>query len=216
LLTDFFYVINFDRFLILRRSYSILIIAIEGLDQAGKKTQTEMLVKALRRAKIKTAVFSFPDYSTTIGKEINNYLHGKRKFPPEIIHYLYAANRWEKLEEIEKSAAKNSVLIMNRYYHSNLVYGIANGLKEKWLQKLEEGLPKADLVIVLDASQNDSFSRKKSMRDKFEKDKKFSKKISQIYRRLAKKHRWKLVDASGTKQEIHNEILKIIFKKITS
>jgi len=33
---------------------------------------------------------------------------------------------------------------------------------------------------------------------------------------LAKKHRWKLVDASGTKQEVHNEILKIIFKKIGS
>ena len=52
------------------------------------------------------------------------------------------------------------------------------------------------------------------MRDKFEKNKDFSKKISQIYRRLAKKHRWKLVDASGTKQETHKEILKIIFKKI--
>ena len=184
MLTDFFYVINFDRYLILIQSYSILIIAIEGLDQAGKKTQTEMLVKALRRAKIKTAVFSFPDYSTTIGKEINNYLHGKRKFSPEIIHYLYAANRHEKLDEIKKASSKNSILVMNRYYHSNLVYGIANGLKEKWLQKLEEGLPKADLVIVLDASQNDSFSRKKSMRDKFEKDKKFSKKnipdISQV------------------------------------
>ena len=77
----------------------------------------------------------------------------KRKFPPEIIHYLYAANRWEKLEEIKKSAAKNSILIMNRYYHSNLVYGIANGLKEKWLQNLENGIPKADLVIVLDVSQ---------------------------------------------------------------
>jgi len=193
-----------------------LIIAIEGLDQAGKKTQTEMLVKALRRSKIKTAVFSFPDYSTIIGKEIKNYLYGKRKFPLEIIHYLYAANRWEKLEEIKKSAAKNSILIMNRYYHSNLVYGIANGLKEKWLQKLEEGLPKADLVIILDASQSDSFSRKKSKRDTFEKNKDFSKKISQIYRRLAKKHRWKIVNASGTKQEIHKEVLKIIFKKITS
>jgi len=216
LLTDFFYVINFDRFLILRQSHSVLIIAIEGLDQAGKKTQTEMLVKALRRSKIKTAVFSFPDYSTTIGKEIKRYLYGKRKFPPEIIHYLYAANRWEKLEEIKKSAAKNSILVMNRYYHSNLVYGIANGLKEKWLQKLEEGLPKADLVIVLDASQNDSFLRKKSKRDRFEKNKDFSKKISQIYRRLAKKHRWKIVNASGTKQEVHKEILKIIFKKIGS
>jgi len=193
-----------------------LIIAIEGLDQAGKKTQTEMLVKALRRIKIKTAVFSFPDYSTIIGKEIKNHLSGKRNFPPEIIHYLYAANRLEKLEEIKKSAAKNSVLIMNRYYHSNLVYGIANGLKEKWLQSIEDGLPKADLVIVLDVSQNESFSRKKSKRDKFEKDKEFSKKISQIYRRLGKKHRWKLIDATGTKQETHKEILKIIFKKIGS
>jgi len=191
-----------------------MIIAIEGSDQAGKKTQTAMLAKALKSQKIKTAVFDFPDYSTIIGKEINNYLHGKRKFPPEIIHYLYAANRWEKLEEIKKSTVKNSVLIMNRYYHSNLVYGIANGLKEKWLQKLEEGLPRADLVIVLDISQTKSFLRKKSKRDKFEKNKDFSKKISQTYRRLAKKHKWKLIDASGTKQETHKEILKIVCKKI--
>ena len=191
-----------------------MIIAIEGSDQAGKKTQTTMLAKSLKAEKIKTTVFDFPDYSTIIGKEINNYLHGKRKFPPEIIHYLYAANRWEKLEEIKKSTVKNSVLIMNRYYHSNLVYGIANGLKEKWLQKLEEGLPRADLVIVLDISQTKSFSRKKSKRDKFEKNKDFSKKISQTYRRLAKKHKWKLIDASGTKQETHKEILKIVCKKI--
>ena len=215
MITDFFYVINFDRYLILRLPYLVLIIAIEGLDQAGKKTQSEMLLKALRRLKIKTATFSFPDYSTVIGKEIKSYLYGKRKFPPEIIHFLYAANRHEKLDEIKKASSKNSVLIMNRYYHSNLVYGIANGLNEKWLQKLEDGLPRADLVIVLDTSQSDSFSRKKSKRDKFEKDKKFSKKISQIYRRLAKKHRWKIV-SSNTKKETHKEIMKIVSRKITS
>jgi len=100
MITDFFYVINFDRYLILRQSYLVLIIALEGTDQAGKKTQTVMLAKALKAQKIKTAVFDFPDYSTVIGKEITAYLHGKRKFPPEIIHYLYAANRWDKLEEI--------------------------------------------------------------------------------------------------------------------
>ena len=193
-----------------------MIIALEGSDQAGKKTQTAMLAKALKAQKIKTAVFNFPDYSTIIGKEINNYLHGKRKFPPEIIHYLYAANRWEKVEEIKKSATKNSILIMNRYYHSNIVYGIANGLKEKWLESIDAGVPKSDLVIVLDVSQTESFSRKKSKRDKFEKNKLFLKKISQIYRKLAKKHKWKIIDASGTKQETHKEILKIIFKKIGS
>ena len=193
-----------------------MIIAIEGSDQAGKKTQTAMLAKALKSQKIKTTVFDFPDYSTVIGKEIDAYLHGKRKFPPEIIHYLYAANRWEKVEEIKKSATKNSILIMNRYYHSNIVYGIANGLKEKWLESLDVGVPKSDLVIVLDVSQTESFSRKKSKRDKFEKNKLFLKKISQIYRKLAKKHKWKIIDASGTKQETHKEILKIIFKKIGS
>ena len=193
-----------------------MIIAIEGSDQAGKKTQTAMLAKALKSQKIKTTVFDFPDYSTVIGKEIDAYLHGKRKFPPEIIHYLYAANRWEKVQEIKKSVAKNSILIMNRYYHSNIVYGIANGLKEKWLESLDAGVPKSDLVIVLDVSQTESFSRKKSKRDKFEKNKLFLKKISQIYRKLAKKHKWKIIDASGTKQETHKEILKIIFKKIGS
>ena len=90
-----------------------MIIAIEGLDQAGKKTQAEMLVKALRRLKIKTTSISFPDYSTIIGKEIKSYLYGKRRFTPEIIHFLYAANRHEKLDEIKKASLKNSVLIMN-------------------------------------------------------------------------------------------------------
>ena len=191
-----------------------MLIAVEGGDQAGKKTQTMMLARALRSQKIKTAVFNFPDYRTTIGKEINSYLHGKRKFSPEIIHYLYALNRWEKLDEIKKSAAKNSILIMNRYYHSNLVYGIANGLDKKWLQNLDAELPRTDLVILLDISQNESFSRKKSKRDRFEKNKEFSKKISQIYRKLAKTYRWKIVNASGTKDDVHKKILEIIFQKI--
>jgi len=163
-----------------------LIIAIEGLDQAGKKTQTEMLVKALRRIKIKTAVFSFPDYSTIIGKEIKNHLSGKRNFPPEIIHYLYAANRLEKLEEIQKASSKNSVLVMNRYYHSNLVYGIANGLKEKWLQKLEEGLPKADLVIVLDLHKMTHFHAKNLKGTDLKKIKIFQKKYLEYIAGLQK------------------------------
>ena len=62
-----------------------MIIAIEGSDQAGKKTQTAMLAKALKSQKIKTTVFDFPDYSTVIGKEIDAYLHGKRKFPPSCL-----------------------------------------------------------------------------------------------------------------------------------
>jgi dTMP kinase len=191
-----------------------MIIVIEGGDQAGKKTQTELLSKALKKRKIKTTTFSFPDYTTPIGKEIAKYLAGKRKFPPQTIHCLLAANRWEKLNQILLAQSKNSVLIMNRYYQSNLVYGLANGMTQGWLENLDAGLPKADLVILLDVSQKESFNRKKSNRDKFEKNEEFLKKISKIYRNTAKKKRWKIINASQSKEDVHQEILKIFSKKI--
>ncbi len=191
-----------------------MIVVIEGSDQAGKKTQSELLASALKKSKIRTKVFNFPDYTTPLGKEIDDFLHGKRKFPPQVIHCLLAANRWEKLSEIQKAHSENSVIIMNRYYQSNLVYGVANGLDLKWLQGLDEGLPKADLVIVLDVSQRESFLRKKSRRDKFEKDTKFLKKISKTYKTLAKKLGWKIIDASKTKAEVHDEIMKVLSSKL--
>ncbi len=191
-----------------------MIIVIEGGDQAGKLTQSTLLEKALKKRKIKTKVFHFPDYKTPIGKEIRKYLDGKRKFPPQVIHCLLAANRWEKLNEILTAQEKNSVLIMNRYYHSNLVYGITNGMKQKWLENLDAGLPKADLVILLDVTQKESFRRQKTRRDKFEKNEEFLRKISKIYRTTAKKKHWKIIDASKSKQEIHEEILKTFSKKM--
>ena len=191
-----------------------MIVTFEGGDQAGKKTQSALLAKKLKSMKIKAKLFSFPDYSTPIGKEIDKYLHGKRKFPPQTIHTLLSANRWEKAEEIKKAQDKNSVVIMNRYAESNLVYGLANGLKLDWLEKLDEGLPKSDLVIILDVQQKESFARKKQNRDKFEKDKQFYSKISQGYKRLAKKKRWRIVNASQSKTEVHDDVVRIVTKKM--
>jgi len=89
-----------------------MIIVIEGFDQAGKRTQSELLARALRTKKLKCKIFSFPDYSTPLGKEIKYYLNGKRKFPPQVIHCLLAANRWEKLKEIQDALSKNYILII--------------------------------------------------------------------------------------------------------
>ena len=198
-----------------------MIIVIEGGDQAGKLTQSILLEKSLKKRKIKTKLFHFPDYDTPIGKEIRKFLDGKQKFSPQVIHCLLAANRWEKLDKILAAEEKNSILIMNRYYHSNLVYGLANGLKQKWLENLDDGLPKADLVILLDVTQKESFLRsprnekgKIMKRDKFEKNEKFSRKISKLYRTIAKKKHWKIIDASKPKLEVHEEILKAFSKKL--
>jgi dTMP kinase len=51
-------------------------------------------------------------------------------------------------------------------------------------------------------------------RDKFEKNEQFSRKISTIYRTTAKKKHWKIIDASKSKLDIHEEILKAFSKKL--
>lgn len=191
-----------------------MIIVMEGFDQAGKETQSKLLANFLKKKKIKSKIFSFPDYATPVGKEIKRYLSGNRAFPPQVIHCLLAANRWERSKEIRKALSENIVVIMNRYYQSNLVYGTANGLNMKWLENLDNGLPKENLVILLDVNPKDSFSRKKQMRDKFEKNREFAQKITHTYRKLAKKLGWHIVNASTGKQEVHKEIKQIILKYI--
>lgn len=191
-----------------------MIIVVEGFDQAGKKTQSKLLAKFLKTRNIKSKIFSFPDYSTPIGKEIRRYLGGKRSFPPQVIHCLLAANRWEKAKEIQDALSENNVVIMNRYYQSNLVYGTVNGLDMKWLENLDDGLPKEDIVILLDVNVTDSFSRKKERRDKFEENMEFAQKIAGTYRKLAKQFGWHIVNASRHKQAVHQDIRQIVLKHV--
>jgi dTMP kinase len=191
-----------------------MIIVIEGFDQAGKKTQSKLLGDFLKTEHKKSVTFSFPDYTTPVGKEIKNFLSGKRKFSPQVIHCLLAANRWERSKDIKDALSKNYVVIMNRYYQSNLVYGTVNGLDLKWLENLDKGLPKENMVILLDVKVSDSFSRKKQRRDKFEKDKRFALKIANTYRKLAKKYGWYIVNASQEKDQVHQQVREIVSKHI--
>src|ERR671926_1393884 len=145
------------------------IIVIEGTDKAGKGTQSRLLTDALKMTGKVCVIIDFPDYTTPIGTEIRAFLEGKRSYPNEVKHLLLSANRWEKKREIESMVDNGTIIILNRYYHSNLVYGISNGLNINWLLNLDKGLPKEDLVILLDVNPNISFQRAEpEYRDAFE------------------------------------------------
>ena len=116
------------------------IIVLEGLDKSGKTTQAHMLHDYLNDKNPDQAVlFSFPDYSTKIGQEIRSFLDGKVQYNAETKHMLLSANRWEKKENILESLKSGKTIILNRYYQSNLVYGLANGLDFEWLSILDKG-----------------------------------------------------------------------------
>jgi dTMP kinase len=185
------------------------IIVFEGIDKAGKTTQAKLLEKKLGS---KCVRIDFPDYSTPVGKEIRQFLDGKRNYPDEVKMMLLSANRWEKKGEIEKIVSKGTIVIMNRYYQSNLVYGISKGLKLDWLLSLDKGLPKADLVIVIDIRPKTLTSRSKNVVDTFEKDLELIRRVKKNYRILANKFSWRTVEGEKSVDEVHGQVLRIVRK----
>src|SRR5919202_4638463 len=156
-------------------------------------------------------IMDFPDYSTHIGAEIKALLDGKRDYSTELTHILLSANRWEKKKEIESMMDNGTVLILNRYYQSNLVYGISNGLNINWLLNLDKGLPKEDVVIVLEVSPNMSFQRAvPERRDSFEMNRILLLEVNKNYHKLARNFKWKMVNGERTKEQVHDDIMKIM------
>jgi dTMP kinase len=157
---------------------------------------------------------SFPDYSTAIGREIHGFFHGSRDYPAEVIHILLAANRWEEKGKVEKMLASNQAVVVDRYSESNLAYGVANGLKLGWLQNLEAGLPKTDLVLVLDAPPTALHGRRPASKDPYERSPNVQESARDAYRRLARRFGWKLIDASQDVQKVHQNLTSAVEKLI--
>ncbi|QQG48336.1 MAG: dTMP kinase [archaeon] len=172
-----------------------LLVAVEGIDAVGKRTQSSILEAWLRSRGLATGAMSFPDYETAIGREIRKFLMGERAYPHEVRHILFAANRWEKKAALEGLLSSCDMVIVNRYSESNLAYGTANGLPMDWLAGLESGLPKSDLVVVLDAPPKDLFRRRALNKDRNESNRGLQEGAREAYLKLAKDLGWKVVDA---------------------
>jgi len=189
------------------------IIVIEGTDKAGKTSQSRMLAETLKVSGKVCVILDFPDYTTPIGMEIKAFLEGKRDYLPEVKHLLFSANRWEKKKEIESMLENGTIIVMNRYWQSNLVYGVANGMDINWLLRLDKGLPKEDIMLVILVNPNIS-AKRAEMQDAFESDPQLAAKAYKNYLKFAKQYRWKVIDGSKSKEQVHQEITKMIRKEL--
>ncbi len=188
------------------------IIAIEGPDKAGKMTQSKLLVDSLKRSGRISVVMDFPDYSTPIGIEIRAFLDGKRDYSNELTHILMSANRWERKREIESLVKTGTIVVINRYYQSNLVYGISNGLNIDWLLNLDKGMPKEDIAIVLDVGPSIASLRSEKL-DLFERNEKLLLDVNTNYSKLAKRFNWKIINGGNSKEQVHQNILSLLKKE---
>jgi len=191
-----------------------IFIVVEGIDAAGKRTQTSILRAWFNSKGLTTHTLSFPAYETIIGKEIRKFLDGSANYPQQVRAMLYAANRWEKKAELEAILSKTDVTIVDRYSGSNLAYGVSNGLELEWLLNLEDGLPKPDLVLLLDASPTKLVPRRGDRKDSYERNIGLQEKARDAYLGLAKRFGWSIVNADGGIEETSGGIISAVSQSL--
>ncbi len=142
------------------------LIAIEGIDGAGKGTQAGRLVSSLRDMELKVGTLQFPRYSaTTFGSAIGDFLNGRfgalNEVHPQLAAVLYAGDRYESRSLLMQMMDDNDIVVLDRFVGSNLAHqsakleGDARIALIEWIEKIEYevfALPRPTLTILIDMS----------------------------------------------------------------
>jgi len=138
------------------------LIAIEGIDGSGKRTQVELLASALRQRGYSVHQTGFPKYDSTFGKLIGQFLDGQlgplETVDPRFTALLYAGDRLEAKPELDAALSQGQIVLADRYIGSNLAHQGARTLPENrsafidWIRHVEYsiyGLPREQLILYL-------------------------------------------------------------------
>jgi len=146
------------------KRHSGKLIAIEGIDGSGKRTQLDLLAAALTASEGQTTVYStgFPQYDSWFGKMVGQFLNGDfgtlDSVDPHFTALLYAGDRFEAKPKLEAALNNGQIVLVDRYIGSNLAHQTARVAPEqrdafrRWIEHLEYGiydLPREDLILYL-------------------------------------------------------------------
>jgi dTMP kinase len=219
------------------------LIALEGIDGSGKRTQLDLLAHALEARGRSVMRISFPRYDSSFGKLAGRYLNGDfgalQAVDPHLSSLLYAGDRFEAKGDIESALAAGKIVLADRYIGSNLAHQSERIPPEQrdeflvWLKHVEYviyGLPLEDLVVYLRIPAPDAYRliglkaprTYTSLRhDILEADVAHLEQTAGIYDRLATQPNWVRVDctnlASGilySPEEIHRALLKAVESRV--
>jgi dTMP kinase len=138
------------------------LIAIEGIDGSGKRTQVDLLEKALVANRHAVYSTGFPQYDSWFGKMVGQFLNGDfgalETVDPHFSALLYAGDRFEAKFRLETALNQGKIVLADRYIGSNLAHQTARVRDEDrpafidWIEHLEYNiynLPREALVLYL-------------------------------------------------------------------
>jgi len=221
------------------------VIALEGIDGSGKRTQLDLLAGALVARGLPAFRISFPRYESFYGKLVGQYLNGDfgtlATVDPHLSALLYAGDRLEAKPEIEAALASGKIVLVDRYIGSNMAHQSARVSSEKreefygWLKQLEYGLyglPAEDLVVYLRVPVEEAHrmvglksarAYTNLKRDIQEADIKHLEQTALIYERLATEANWMRIDCMNAEtgilnapEEIQRAVLQAVETRVLS
>jgi dTMP kinase len=138
------------------------LIAVEGIDGSGKRTQVELLTKTLQSEGCSVYTTGFPQYDSWFGHMIGKFLNGELgqldNVDPHFTAMLYAGDRFEAKPRLEAALGQGQVVLADRYIASNLAHQVARAAPSRreeflaWIEHLEYeiyGLPREDMILYL-------------------------------------------------------------------
>jgi dTMP kinase len=191
-----------------------ILIAIEGIDGSGKSAIAKELVDFLNAV----------GYDAILLKEPSDSIYGEKirksaqRLPPEEELDLFLRDREiDVRERILPALEKGKVIVMDRYYYSNIAYQSARGIDAERIRSLNEKFaPKPDLVIILDVSPETALRRikRRGKLTAFE-SRDYLEKVRKNFLKLADE-RTVVVNAEKGLEEVKKDVFAIVKQLLDS
>jgi dTMP kinase len=189
-------------------------ICVEGLDGCGKTTQAKILVRKLQRMGYNTVYTAEPSHGK-IGRFIKRYYLYRGKRVSSIVEaLLFAADRYEHVEnEIIPALKDGKIVVSDRYMYSSLAYQGAVGLSLDWIRKINEHAVTPNLAIFIDVEPDTVIKRlkpKKSVMENLE----TQRKVREVYLKFVENGELVKVNGNKSKNEVADEIFSIVLNSL--
>ena len=201
------------------------LISFEGLDGAGKTTQMDLLERWLQVQGISYVRTREPG-GTPLGVEIRHLLLHRPELAmtPLAEAFLFQADRAQHFATLVIPALdEGKLVITDRCFDASIAYqGYARGVGVELVEHLSllatQGI-KPDLTVLLDLDpsqvhqRTDDSSGQREERTRFDAEAEdFHARVQEGFRILARMYpeRIKVVDASRTVEQIHQEIVELV------
>jgi dTMP kinase len=191
-----------------------ILIVIEGIDGAGKTTQASILADKLTEEGYAVTSLKEPTDGKW-GQEIRKLATNGRTLPPDKESKLFLEDRREDVEfNIKPALALKRIVVMDRYYYSNIAYQGALGIDPENIRRLNEAFaPVPDVVIVLDVAPSiGQFRLVNGRKDKpnhFEKID-YLEKVRMQFQRMEHLKNVQPVDGSRTIDAVSESVISVV------